>query len=61
MNETKTKNGEVTKAIARIGVGAYYDYQEVRKSMMNRVRDLVRKKEENIPFDEPEPEKRREG
>jgi len=57
MNETKTKNGEVTKAIARIGVGAYYDYQEVRKSMMNRVRDLVRKKEENIPFDEPEPEK----
>ncbi len=43
--------------VARIGVGAFYDYQEMRKAQMNRIRDIVRKHEEGIPFDQPEPEK----
>lgn len=43
--------------IARIAVGAYDDAQSVRTSMMNRVRDIVRKKNEGIPFDAVEDEK----
>lgn len=45
------------RQIARIAVGAYDDAQSVRTSMMNRVRDVVRKKREGIPFDEVEDEK----
>lgn len=43
--------------LARIAVGAYDDAQDVRTAMMNRVRDIVRKKNEGIPFDEVEEEK----
>lgn len=43
--------------IARIAVGAYDDAQDVRTSLMNRIRDVVRKKNEDIPFDEVEDEK----
>ena len=42
---------KMLKYAGRIIAGAYYDYQEVRKSMMNRIRDIVRKKAEGIPFD----------
>lgn len=43
--------------LARIAVGAYDDAQDVRTAMMNRVRDIVRKKNEGIAFDEKEEEK----
>lgn len=36
--------------LARIAVGAYDDAQKVRTAMMNRVRDIVRKTNEDIPF-----------
>lgn len=45
------------QSIARIAVGAYDDAQDVRTSMMNRVRDLIRKRNEGISFDEVEDEK----
>jgi len=51
------EHSQLNRSIARIAVGAYDDAQEVRKSMMNRVRDIVRKKNEDIPFDEVEDEK----
>lgn len=35
----------------------YYDYQEIRKSQYNRIRDIVRRKIENIPMDKPEEKK----
>lgn len=43
--------------IARIAVGAYDDAQDQRQAMMNRVRDVIRKKNEGIPFDAVEDEK----
>lgn len=49
--------GSFDYAIARIAVGAYDDAQDVRTSMMNRIRDVVRKKNEGIPFDVVEEEK----
>lgn len=45
------------REIARLAVGGYDDSQDVRTSMMNRVRDIVRKKNEGIPFDQVEEEK----
>lgn len=45
------------RQVARIAVGAYDDAQEVRIAMLNRVRDIVRKRNEDIPFDEVEEEK----
>lgn len=55
--DNSARNRDTSKYIARVVIGAYYDYQEQRKSFMNRIRDLVRKKKEGIPFDEPEEEK----
>ena len=43
--------------LARIAVGGYDDAQDMRSAMMNRVRDLVRKKNEGISLEEPEDEK----
>ncbi len=39
------------KEIGRIVAGAYYDYQEVRLGSMNRIRDVIRKRNEGIEFD----------
>ena len=50
-------NEKVLKFTGRIVAGAFYDYQEVRKAMMNRVRDVIRKKAEGISFDEVEERK----
>lgn len=36
--------------LARIAVGAYDDAQDTRTAAMNRVRDILRKKNEDIPF-----------
>ena len=51
MEDNSMKEDKMLKYVGRIIAGAYYDYQEVRKSMMNRIRDIVRKKAEGIPFD----------
>lgn len=45
------------KEAGRIIAGAYYDYQEVRVSSMNRIRDVIRKKNEGIEFDQVEEKK----
>lgn len=37
--------------IGRIVAGAYYDHQQVRIGSMNRMRDIVWRKNEGIPFD----------
>ena len=51
---TASDKDKMLRLAGRIVAGAYYDYQEVRKAMMNRIRDIVRKKAEGIPFDEVE-------
>lgn len=53
MTETTTFD----RQIARTAVGAYDDAQDLRQASMNRVRDMVRKRNEDIPFDEVEEEK----
>lgn len=50
-------HSQFNRALARIAVGAYDDAQDVRIAMMNRIRDIVRKKNEDIPFDQVEEEK----
>lgn len=55
VNETIGSNFD--QSLARIAVGAYGDSQQVRQAMMNRVRDVVRKRNEGIPFDMVETEK----
>jgi len=47
----------VLKELGRIVAGAYYDHQSVRISSMNRMRDVIRKKNEGIPFDKVEEKK----
>jgi len=51
MEDKNMEEDRMLKYVGRIISGAYYDYQEVRKSMMNRIRDIIRKKAEGIPFD----------
>ncbi len=46
------------RQLAYLAVGGYYDHQKLRTSHMNRVRDLVRKKNEGIPLDQVEEKKR---
>lgn len=48
---------EIKKFVGRIVAGAYYDIQEVRIATKNRIRDVIRKKVEGIPFDAVEPKK----
>jgi len=48
---------ETIKEIGRIVVNAYYDYQKIRIASTNRIRDVVRKKVEGIPFDQVEEKK----
>lgn len=54
---SESRKTGATEQIARIAVEGYYDFQKVRQAMMNRVRDIVRKKREGIPFDVVEEEK----
>jgi hypothetical protein len=56
-NETEDPASTFDQHIARIAVGGYDDMQQVRKSLYNRIRDIVRKKNEGIAFDEVEDEK----
>lgn len=52
-----TMEEETIRAIGRVIVGGYYDHQEVRQANMNRIRDVVRKKNEGIPLDAVEDKK----
>lgn len=56
-DDTTRAGSTFDQHIARIAVGAYDDAQDVRTSLMNRIRDIVRKRNEGIPFDEVEDEK----
>lgn len=51
------KDDQTIKFTGRIVAGAYYDFQELRKGTMSRIRDIVRKIDEGIPFDEVEEKK----
>lgn len=57
MTTTTDQPSPFDQQLARIAVGGYLDAQEQRKAMMNRIRDIVRKKNEGIPFDQVEEEK----
>lgn len=57
MSTQQSTGSKFDRQLARIAVGAYDDAQDVRTAMMNRIRDLVRKRNEGIPFDEVEDEK----
>lgn len=57
-NESHPNAGaQFNTALARIAVGGYDDMQDVRTACMNRIRDVVRKRNEGIPFDAVESEK----
>ena len=45
------KENQTIKEIGREVAGAFYDYQQVRLSSMNRIRDVIRKRSEGIAFD----------
>jgi hypothetical protein len=47
-------NGNTLRKAGRIIAGSYYDYQSVRKSGMNRVRDIIREKAEGLDKSKPE-------
>jgi hypothetical protein len=47
----KTKDTELLRRVGRIVAGAYYDHQQVRIGAMNRLRDIIWRKNEGIPFD----------
>lgn len=50
-------DGATKKQVGRIVAGGYYDLQGVRIATKNRIRDIVRKRIENIPFDQTEEKK----
>jgi hypothetical protein len=45
------------KQLGHIVVGGYYDHQSVRTQMMNRIRDIIRKRNEGIPLNQVEAKK----
>jgi len=45
------------KELGHIIVGGYYDHQAVRTQVMNRIRDVIRKKNEGIPLSKVEEKK----
>lgn len=53
----KEKNEDLVISLGRTATEGYYDYQEVRKAQFSRIRDVVRRKIENIPMDKPEEKK----
>jgi len=51
------EESQILQDLGRIIVGAYYDYQEVRKAAMNRIRNLLRIRNEGIDISKPEGKK----
>jgi hypothetical protein len=41
----------------KVAIEGYYDYQDIRISQQNRIRDVIRRKIEGIPLDKPEEKK----
>lgn len=56
-NDNPENADEVIRQLGRIAVGGYYDHQQIRTSHMNRIRDVLRKRNEGIPFDQTEEKK----
>lgn len=54
------KDDDFTSHLAYLAVGGYYDYQQIRLGHMNRIRDLLRKKNEGLPFHKTEDKKKEE-
>lgn len=55
--EKSEKDSVVIREAGRIIAGGHAGHQNVRKGEMNRIRNLVRHKNEDIPFDQPEEKK----
>jgi len=51
------EESQILQDLGRIIVGAYYDYQEVRKATMNRIRNLLRIQNEGIDISRREDKK----
>jgi len=52
-----TINTQITKFVGRIVAGSFYDMQEIRIATKNRIRDVIRKKVDGVPFDAVEEKK----
>lgn len=50
-------NNDFRNELMRIAVNLYYDYQDIRIKSLNRIRDIVRKKNEGFAFNEREEKK----
>ena len=48
--ETETQEINLKAELGRMIAGSFYDHQEVRITEFNRVRDIIRRKMENIPL-----------
>jgi len=47
----------IKNELLRIAVNLYYDYQDIRVKSFNRIRDIVRRTNEQIPYDKVEEKK----
>ena len=50
-------DNDIVIELGRIATEGYYDYQEIRITQNNRIRDIIRRKLEGIPMDTPESKK----
>ena len=57
INEIQNSNDDVIFQLGKISVDGYYDYQSIRIAQKNRIRDIIRRKIEGIPYDKPEEKK----
>lgn len=48
---------DIMYELGKLAIEGYYDYQQIRISQKNRIRDIVRRKVEGIPLDKPEEKK----
>lgn len=48
---SKGTKSEILRRLGRITVMAYYDHQHIRLQSMNRIRDIIWRKDKGIPFD----------
>ena len=57
MKKQTKKDQRLRQELGRLLASGFYDHQQIRMSEMNRVRDVIRKKNEGIAFDEVEEKK----
>jgi len=50
-------DSKITKFVGRIVAGSFYDMQQIRIGTKNRIRDVIRKKVDGVPFDAVEEKK----